>query len=125
MTDYIIGGIYRHFKGNLYRLKCVATDTETGKETAVYESLKDGKLWCRPLEMFLSPVDREQYPYAAQEQRFELAKVCANCFWNNKFDDGTSACGLSFVFVKPLESCEEFVSENDVERKEKNVSLLL
>lgn len=120
MTNYIIGGIYCHFKGSLYRLKYVATDTETGKETAVYESLKDGKLWCRPLEMFLSPVDREKYPYATQEQRFELAKVCANCFWNNKFDDGTSVCGLSCNLVKPLESCEEYTAESDVKEVECN-----
>lgn len=122
MVDLALGGIYRHFKGNLYRFLHVATDTETGKETAVYESLKDGKLWCRPLEMFLSPVDREKYPYATQEKRFELAKVCANCFWNNKFDDGTSACGLSCDFAKPLESCEEFVSENDVKKVEHNAA---
>ena len=71
-AEYVIGGIYRHFKGNLYKLLLVATDTETGKETAVYESLKDGKLWCRSMDMFFSPVDREKYPYATQELRFEL-----------------------------------------------------
>lgn len=116
MKDYIVGGIYRHFRGSLYKLLLVATDTETGKATAIYESLKDKKLWCRPMDMFLSPVDREKYPYATQELRFKLHKCCANCFWNNKFDDGTVACGLSCDFVEPLESCEEFESENDVKR---------
>ena len=123
MTDYIIGGIYRHFKGNLYKLLLVATDTETEKETAVYKSLIGGKIWCRPMDMFLSPVDRKKYPYATQENRFELAKVCSNCFWNNKFEDGTSVCALSGEFMKLLEeSCEEFVSENDAKRRENEKS---
>ena len=39
----------------------------------VYRQLYgDGGLWIRPLEEFLSPVDREKYPDADQEFRFAL-----------------------------------------------------
>ena len=35
----------------------------------------DGGLWVRPLDMFLSPVDREKYPDAGQTYRFELQMI--------------------------------------------------
>ena len=35
----------------------------------------DGGLWVRPLDMFLSPVDREKYPDAGQTYRFELQTI--------------------------------------------------
>ncbi len=67
-----IGRVYRHFKGGLYRVEGVATHSETLEEYVVYRKLYDDhSLWIRPKEMFLSPVDKEKYPDAMQEYRFE------------------------------------------------------
>ena len=70
--ELLIGHTYRHFKGGLYRVEGVAKHSETLEEYVVYRKLyEDGSLWIRPKEMFLSPVDREKYPDAMQEYRFE------------------------------------------------------
>lgn len=49
----IVNRVYKHFKGGLYIVEDIARHSETGKEMVVYRSLKDGKLWVRPVEMFL------------------------------------------------------------------------
>ena len=68
-----IGGTYRHFKGNMYALVDEATHTETGERLIVYKALYgDGKVWCRPYDMFFAEVDHEKYPDVEQKYRFEL-----------------------------------------------------
>jgi len=51
-------GIYKHYKGNLYRVMGVARHTETGEEVVMYQSLYgDYGLWVRPLTMFQETVE--------------------------------------------------------------------
>lgn len=72
MRELKIHGVYRHFKGNEYYVEGVAKDSETGEAMVVYRALYGERgLWVRPLAMFLSEVDREKYPAAAQRYRFE------------------------------------------------------
>lgn len=55
-------GIYRHFKGNLYRLIGTAKHSETMEPMVVYQALYgEGGLWVRPAHMWTETVDREDY----------------------------------------------------------------
>ncbi|MBQ8537604.1 MAG: DUF1653 domain-containing protein [Clostridia bacterium] len=53
-------GIYRHFKGNKYRLLYVAKHSETLEEMVVYQALYGERgYWVRPASMWTEQVTRE------------------------------------------------------------------
>lgn len=71
-----IKGVYKHFKNNYYILEDVAENSETWEMYAVYRQLYgDNKLYIRPLDMFLSKVDKKKYPNVKQEYRFEYMSI--------------------------------------------------
>ena len=55
-------GLYRHFKGNLYRLLYVAKHSETLEPMVVYQALYGEQgIWVRPAHMWSEQVDRDDY----------------------------------------------------------------
>lgn len=68
----IVGYRYRHFKGGVYIVTDIAVHSETEEPMVIYKNFDNPNLvWCRPLSMFLSEVDREKYPDVKQVMRFE------------------------------------------------------
>lgn len=73
LRKQMVGKRYRHFKGNFYIVDGLALHSETEEPYVVYHREgHNGELWIRPLNMFLSPVDKAKYPDVQQEFRFEI-----------------------------------------------------
>lgn len=69
----VAGGLYRHYKGKLYRAHALVRHSETEELLVYYETLYDtplGRLWVRPAGMWneLVEVDGKKVP------RFALVK---------------------------------------------------
>lgn len=65
--------LYRHFKGNIYQIRCLARHTETREMMVVYQAMYDTfEIYVRPLSMFMEEVDHVKYPDVRQRYRFEL-----------------------------------------------------
>lgn len=62
-------GIYKHFKGHIYKVIGIAKHSETLEEQVVYVSISDDTdVWVRPATMFLDMVERDGKRF----QRFEF-----------------------------------------------------
>ena len=65
------GEKYKHFKiGKIVTIIGISRHTETEEISVVYEY--EGHISNRPIEMFMSEVDKGKYPNAEQKDRFEL-----------------------------------------------------
>ena len=46
-------GMYKHYKGNTYKVIAIASHTETGEEMAIYHAVDTPeKIWVRPVSMW-------------------------------------------------------------------------
>ena len=62
MGNKIKLGKYRHFKGGLYEVLCVAKNSENLREKfVVYRSFARKHVLIRPIKMFFEEVERDGY----------------------------------------------------------------
>ena len=59
MQKIEIGKVYEHYKGNSYKVIAIAKHSETTDKMVVYQSIKDGQVWVRPLSMWNDIVDEK------------------------------------------------------------------
>ena len=70
----VVPGIYRHYKGDLYEVLSVATHSESEEPLVIYRSLKAGRIWARPCDMFVETVELS----GGRVPRFELVEQQAD-----------------------------------------------
>lgn len=79
------GEFYRHFKGNIYQIKSIAKDSETGEKLVVYQAMYPPfDVWVRSLDMFMSETDCDKYPECSQKFRFEKIVFGEESFFDEK-----------------------------------------
>ena len=66
-----VGKTYKHFKGHIYEVIAIATDSEDLSKKVIYKNIETGDVWVRDYDMFNSLVDKKKYPNVSQEYRFE------------------------------------------------------
>ena len=52
MQEITVGKIYKHCKGNLYKIIALAKHSETGEDMIVYQIIEKGDIWTRPAYMW-------------------------------------------------------------------------
>ena len=58
MDKPVVGGLYRHYKGGMYRILTIARHSETLEELVVYANASDPALvWARPISMWSETVE--------------------------------------------------------------------
>ena len=62
--EIVVNGLYEHFKGGLYRVLCIGTDTETTRKCVVYKNINNNFILIRPISMFLG---EDNFAYVPEE----------------------------------------------------------
>ena len=78
-------GLYRHFKGNYYRVLSIARHSETAEPMVVYQALYGNNgIWVRPADMWNETVERD----GKAIRRFQpLSRADRVAFYEQLFDE--------------------------------------
>lgn len=73
LEDEKNASIFRHFKGNEYKILCIAKDCDNLSDLVIYQgTYGDNSIFSRKLDEFFSEMDKEKYPNSECDYRFEL-----------------------------------------------------
>lgn len=95
--------IYKHFKGNLYKILHIAKDSENLEPVVVYQALYgDNDIWTRTLSNFIQTIEKDGKFTKRFERIFDNdkeAKFLAIFKQKHEGCDYTIGCGLNYTFI--------------------------
>jgi hypothetical protein len=68
INDLKIGQVWRHYKGNNYKIIAIGKHSETGEAMVGYQRVEDGNVYFRPIDLFFQNIELE----GKTMPRFEL-----------------------------------------------------
>ena len=57
MKKIIVNAVYKHYKGNVYKVIALGKHSETCENMVIYQSIEHGDVWCRPENMWFDKID--------------------------------------------------------------------
>ena len=75
MEKVEVGKKYRHFKGHIIEVLCIAKHSETLENMVVYKHLGSNEYWVRPIKMFLDKEDVSKRPDNITHQKYRFEKL--------------------------------------------------
>lgn len=84
MEKVEVGKKYRHFKGHIIEVLCIAKHSETLENMVVYKHLGSNEYWVRPEKMFLEEIPDRPDNITGQKHRFELVEDLSKDYIKNK-----------------------------------------
>lgn len=117
--------MYRHFKGNLYQIRCLARNSETRELMVVYQAMYDTfEIYVRPLSMFMEEVDHDKYPEVRQKYRFELLQDIDEAVDPYETQAVKPAVNAQETQpVKPADNVQETQPQERVEEPEEQINI--
>jgi hypothetical protein len=67
-SEIKLGQVWKHYKGNDYKIIAIGKHSESGEELIGYERVNDKAVYFRPKKMFLEEVEKD----GVRQQRFAL-----------------------------------------------------
>ena len=110
--NHIRLGVYRHYKGNQYKVVGFAKHSETLEDMVIYQAMYgDGGTWVRPLSMWENPIEVD----GNIVKRFKYVGGCYETGKKDELDEAHQA------LLSTLQKCEKI----DATKLEKSQQTLL
>lgn len=68
MQEIEVGKVYKHYKGNIYKIIALGKHSENCEEMVVYQSIKDGAVWIRPKSMWNDKIDDDTLRFTLMDE---------------------------------------------------------
>jgi len=108
-------GIYRHYKGNEYRIIGEATETETKDDLVIYQDIHDQtRFWARPKTIFLAPAEVD----GKKQPRFTWLRNEVEAIVEDSPETDASNCDFEHKYKRALADYQNLLKQTAKDKEE-------